>query len=1231
MENLYSNLHKKYSLQKTLRFELRPIGKTKENIEKDGILTEDEYKAFTAKKVKKYCDEYHKFFIDKCMSSFNLSYDLLNQYYILATKNSLTDEEKEQITNIQDSLRKEISDRFKNDDEFKGLFGKEIIDVYLKKYYKDDPEVLKELSKFKGFTTYFTGFNQNRENMYVETADSTAIAYRLINENLPIFVNNIKIYNLVKDVLKDKIEILFNEMNEYIQTYTMDDIFKLEYFNETLTQKGIEVYNCIIAGKSKENGEKIKGINEYINEYNQKNSNNKLTKFHQLYKQILSDKNGISFSIDLFENDQELVDNIQEFYLNSKDVLEFKFENLLNNLDKYDLNKIYLKNDLTLTQISKDIFDDWNKINQLLYKYYDSNYSGKNKIGSSNYEKERKNYLKNKKHYSISFLEKILNENDKSLVEYLRKYISNNSFSDNIKKYYMQVEEILNKKYESNCKELISDEKSIEKIKIFLDEIKNFQNYVKIFRLKDEINNIDIDFYNSFDELYLKIIDIIPLYNKTRNYLTQKPYSNEKIKLNFETPTLLDGWDANKEKANLGVLFKKDDNYYLGIIRKNCKLVFDESDEIDYVDGCYQKMVYKLLPGPNKMLPKVFFSKSRIDEFNPSEDLLEKYNKKLHLKGENFNIDFCHELIDFYKASINKHEDWKNFEFKFKDTNEYNDISEFYKDVEKQGYKVTFNNYSEEYINCLVENGELYLFQIYNKDFSKYRKGKLNLHTMYWKAVFDETNLENIVYKLNGEAEVFYRKASLKLEKTTIHPKNEPIKNKNINSPKKESVFDYDLIKNRRYTVDKFQFHVPITLNFINEEKKNINEEVNKYLKYNDVNVIGIDRGERNLLYITVVDPNGKILDKQQFSLNEITNEYKDNIYKVDYHKLLDNKEKDREKARESWKTIENIKELKEGYMSQVIHIIANLLEKYKAIIVIEDLNKGFKNSRIKIEKQVYQKFEKMLIDKLNYLVFKDKKANEEGGILNAYQLTNKFEGFNKIGRQTGILFYIPAWCTSKIDPTTGFINLINFKYESVEKSKQLIEKFDDINFNENDNYFEFKTDYLKFTNKSYGIRNKWTICTNGTRIETYRNPEINNNFDTKEINLTEEFKKLFNDYNIKLDNLKENILLQDSKDFYIRLLNLLKLTFQMRNSIPNTEIDYLISPVKNSKEYFYDSRTADYSLPKDADANGAYNIARKGLMFINQIKKTDDDKLGKIKFKISNEDWLTYVQEKDI
>ena len=65
------------------------------------------------------------------------------------------------------------------------------------------------------------------------------------------------------------------------------------------------------------------------------------------------------------------------------------------------------------------------------------------------------------------------------------------------------------------------------------------------------------------------------------------------------------------------------------------------------------------------------------------------------------------------------------------------------------------------------------------------------------------------------------------------------------------------------------------------------------------------------------------------------------------------NKEKYRNEARKSWKEIGKIKEIKEGYLSQVIHEISKLVLKYNAIIVMEDLNYGFKRGRFKVERQV--------------------------------------------------------------------------------------------------------------------------------------------------------------------------------------------------------------------------------------------------------------------------------------
>ena len=53
-----------YPVSKTIRFELRPVGRTKEYIECDGIISEDLQRAKDYIKVKKIIDAYHKYFID---------------------------------------------------------------------------------------------------------------------------------------------------------------------------------------------------------------------------------------------------------------------------------------------------------------------------------------------------------------------------------------------------------------------------------------------------------------------------------------------------------------------------------------------------------------------------------------------------------------------------------------------------------------------------------------------------------------------------------------------------------------------------------------------------------------------------------------------------------------------------------------------------------------------------------------------------------------------------------------------------------------------------------------------------------------------------------------------------------------------------------------------------------------------------------------------------------------
>ena len=157
---------------------------------------------------------------------------------------------------------------------------------------------------------------------------------------------------------------------------------------------------------------------------------------------------------------------------------------------------------------------------------------------------------------------------------------------------------------------------------------------------------------------------------------------------------------------------------------------------------------------------------------------------------------------------------------------------------------------------------------------------------------------------------------------------------------------------------------------------------------------------------------------------------------------------------------------------------------------------------------------------------------------------------------------------------------------------------------------------------------------------------ETPTNVSYEDVDVTANLRSLFDKVAIdcKLEhNLLDNILeigadLKENEkpskeiaEFWDGLLYNFKLILQMRNSNAKTGEDYIISPVMTADGTNFDSReefkkAENAKLPLDADANGAYNIARKGLWLIEQIKQTDNT--TKPKLAMSNKEWLQFAQE---
>jgi len=1298
VKNVFENFTNLYSLSKTLKFELRPIGNTQKILEEEKISEQDRIRREKYLQTKPFFDTLNREFINECLKDKEISN--LEKYYAALErlqKNPKDKQVKKDFKKISQELRTELNSHFKANALFATIFSEEVFDELKKRYGAQDDAFLKDESgnfvlddkkrkislfdDWKNFTGYFIKFQETRKNFYKDDGTSTAVATRIIDQNLKRFCENLQLFTLIKN----KINFEEAESNFSVK---LDKIFSLNYYNSCLLQSGIDAYNRILGGEVKTNGEKIKGLNEIINKYRQ-DSGQKIDFFKLLDKQILSEKEEFFETI---KNDDDLLDYLKDFLASAEEKIGYLkklLDNFFENPGQYDLDKIYL---------SKEA------LNTILYKWMSD--EGRSEFQKASFEQYKKDktvtFDKDNSTYKfpdfvpLSLINNVLEEDLNSDL-WKEKYLSDNTggrirkdgskFDQFIDIFKYEFDSLFDHKrvetVEGGEREIRSGydiyrtafEKIVDKntasfsvssdeklaIKNFVDNTLWIYQMGKYFALEkkrgwiDEYE-IDSDFYYHADyglknKFYDNAFDkIVKQRMLIQSYLTKKPFNTEKWKLNFENPTLADGFDKNKEADNTAVILRKDGRYYLAIMKKNCNKIFDDRNRDKFTakvnEDCYEKMVYKLLPGANKMLPKVFFSKKNIGYFQPSEEIMAIRNHASHTKSgepqkgfekKEFNIDDCHKIIDFFKQSIEKHEDWKQFGFQFSPTARYKDTSDFFREVEDQGYQVKFEAVSESYIQEKNNNGELFLFKIHNKDWNlkdgKRKEGNKNLHTMYFEELFSEENMRNdFVFKLNGQAELFFR------------PETPPVK-----LGKKRDKSNKDVINHKRYAENKYFFHVPITINRTAREEKRFNQKTNEFLADNpDINIIGIDRGEKHLIYYAGIDQKGNLLkdkDKKPVlgSLNIING--------IDYSNLLEERAKTREKERQDWQDIEGIKDLKKGYISLVARKLADLMIEHNAIIILEDLSMRFKQVRGGIEKSVYQQLEKALINKLNFLVNKNEMDPQKAGsLLRAYQLTAPFTSFKDMGKQTGTIFYTQASYTSKTCPVCGFRPNVNWSNEDA------IQK---INISYQDNgfvIFYHLSDLIKdkknkskskrgnilyqdkkakdlFVIKTHGaVRYKWFLR-NKPAAEMLsgieKMPGGTQTGITLKYDITECLKNLFKkegiDYTKDIKSEMNNN--ARTKKFYKDLSFLLYLLSNTRSTISGQDVDIINCPCCN-----FDSDKGFQECDFNGDANGAYNIARKGIMILEKINqfKRENGSLEKMTWGdlfIDIEEWDKFTQ----
>ena len=998
--------------------------------------------------------------------------------------------------------------------------------------------------------------------------------------------------------------------------------------------------------------------NEQIKLYNDQLPKNEqgISLMYRIHKQILGYKeHDADWRLTGFSNDENLLEAVRQFCNMYKQEIANPLKNIIESLHDYDLARIYIR-PRSLTYISQYIYGDWQVIIQQLIPQR----SGET---DEDYVARLK---KSKKRFSIQDINSKISSID------LCDYFGKHKFRDSEHPYeendiFMLIEDSFN-----NAKELLGCTKHLSKglagdvnehkLKKLLDSLKVLQHFIQPLRGKGDERNKDWRFYGTFDELCEKLYELTPLYEKVQNHMTKKPYSKDKIKVIFDIKRkLLDGWVDSQTASDNGTqyggyLFRKKNgigeyDYYLGVsylstlfrCKDGASGAYERLDYYQVKSNGFYKYHYKgsnsftddkesLMSAIVSFVERSMDAPTLLNVIKSANTPKEMLGKLQQTSMEVYNQLLIDESFQTINRIVTKNLKESLISLKFPKVMEYREktfnlFSEVQDEIEKICREERIFRYfsiDDREIRQAQEDprNPLLLFKISNKDLSfaekkcegkRTTRGRENLHTLYFKALMEGGyNTFDL-----GTGEIYFRESSIPAEVT--HPAGIPIENKNelVRQQRPTRTLDYDLKKDKRYTEDKFLFHLSIVVNYQQPELPNKEGAIREFIKQHnlftleylrqhkgEVNIIGIDRGERNLIYATVINSHGEVLHGcEPRSYNLLGN--------FNYWKKLKSMAADRVEARKNWSVIGRITDTKKGYLSLVVHEIVKMAVEHHAIIVMEGLGRDFERKYTKIEYKVYNAFEDMLIEKLGYLAFKNSLTSSSyGTITNGLQLTVPFTNIKGL-RQNGWMFYIPPAYTSKIDPITGFAPIINMK-EAKKDLRKFFHAFESIRFEDGLLRFDFNYDSMNIKCVATSPQRGWHLASHGSRV----------NAKDKEVDLTNEFCQFFSRAGLELKEVSKDAICGLNDELLSEFFSLFSMMLQMRNS--NKEKDFIISPVAGEHPFETNEKNAQGII--DADANGAYNIALKGLYWLYNNFPLEGT--GDLQY-ITNEEWFRFLQEK--
>ena len=805
-ENFYSEFTNLFSVTKSIQFKLEPYGATRDTIKSAGLLKADE-------KFREDVDKARPV-IDACIRD-----------KVICPALSLQDE------SLTDDFRR---------------FG-EILDTeYETKYEKDRAvaeisqsiadKIRKNVSKVlpKGLTVAsleqkpgFEFITQHAQETGMDSAvidnlgGKLAIVSKLmksrivaINTLMPKRVTeNFIRFHENKDLVLAAME---SPVGEKVSGLIAPEMLSDETYPDYLTQSAIDGYNLAVLGTSDEDGYLQKGLNSYINEYNQsirkKKDVRSLRKIRPLDKQILSISEP-KYTIYKLEEDSEIID----LFYQMETVRETSLYSVCEALGKAAPEEVLIAGD-KLHLLSYIIYKNHRKIlnaiveaeeRKLLADLENVHKKADHKKVMSQIDKLPDNLGKKGRFYSFDDLNTYMDEDIFSL------FIS--ELSDRCR---------LLERAAGDCEGMLRTGAPVRGNKAAKLIVKRYfedcwtavRESIRLLS-SSAAENRNNSFYDIYDENYNDINRTYKQLAIVKAYLTRKTAdtveSNEAF-LGFAN-RFTNCWYSGGEmkKSNNALLMMDGAYYFLTLPSDGKKLVLEGNDP-----DC-KVLAYSKAQPPHQFLPLCTFSKRTTkknigtgDFFmtNPEEnefmitekvtepvritrDAYEAYVSKEYskeflnkaLKSNDYTQEQKEQALHSHKESlrlvigtlidfVTHYEPWSNRTFNIKPAEDYDSLHDFYKDLEPGLVNREWLPADKAGILNAVKEGRLLMFRITNRDLEKYYRSHdkadvKNEYTKMFLCIMDGSASGKGAVRLNSRPKLRYRTATT--DQMVVHRKGD--------------------------------------------------------------------------------------------------------------------------------------------------------------------------------------------------------------------------------------------------------------------------------------------------------------------------------------------------------------------------------------------------------------------------------------------------------------------------